>query len=274
MKLLSSNIEEDRAAEKNLMSQANQQADVFAKALSAAPSGFVAAPGTFIGGDSRVQIGLGGNGGGGVSCIGSGTAGLDYPRPPSVSTMKCASVVGGSVDATVGRGSGGEKEAAVARVRGLFAALKTVGKSEGGAKVMVPTMPGVPSRGGGVVADGATGGGGGGSAGGGGGATGNERCREGFADAGGPKAPTVVCADASAVPSSTVNIAPAAAGGGPAEHETNPSDDSGKLQVRNRPKLMTARGKILHLLYASISCNGFSWKWPMMARARVFSPTV
>ena len=117
---------------------------MFAKALAAAPAGCTAALGTVV--DPRLPIVFGGRGvrSGGVTGVGSGTAGLDYPRPPAVSKPKCNNAVGGKADAAAAAArGGGEKEAALTRVKSLFAALKvTVGNGQGGATV-VTTASGV-----------------------------------------------------------------------------------------------------------------------------------
>ena len=145
IQLLRKYAEEDRTAENNILSQANQQAEMFAKALAAAPAGCTAALGTVV--DPRLPIVFGGRGvrSGGVTGVGSGTAGLDYPRPPAVSKPKCNNAVGGKADAAAAAArGGGEKEAALTRVKSLFAALKTVGNGQGGATV-VTTASGIPS---------------------------------------------------------------------------------------------------------------------------------
>ena len=144
IQLLRKYAEEDRTAENNILSQANQQAEMFAKALAAAPAGCTAALGTVV--DPRLPIVFGGRGvrSGGVTGVGSGTAGSDYPRPPAVSKPKCNNAVGGKADAAAAAArGGGEKEAALTRVKSLFAALKvTVGNGQGGATV-VTTASGV-----------------------------------------------------------------------------------------------------------------------------------
>ena len=235
IQLLRKHAEEDRTAENNILSQANQQAEMFAKALAAAPAGCTAALGTVV--DPRLPIVFGGRGvrSGGVTGVGSGTTGLDYPRPPAVSKPKCNNAVGGKADAAAAAArGGGEKEAALTRVKSLFAALKTVGNGQGGATV-VTTASGVPSsRAVGASAVGASAAGasaGGASAGGGDVGGGNDLCAQVFAGAG-PKAPTAVCTYAGDVLAMTKNLAPAATEGGTTGRETMPLDDNVRRQVR------------------------------------------
>lgn len=150
MQRLRVNVAEDRSAEHEVLSQARHEAKTLDKALSACvhPAGAAAAAGGFaattatsgatlfgITDGSRISNGFGDSGGGGgdVSAIGSGTVGLDYPRPSSVSTAThrteaaAGNAGGGLGGGCLAGGGAGPGEPALRRVRELFAALETVG---------------------------------------------------------------------------------------------------------------------------------------------------
>ncbi|CAN0155782.1 unnamed protein product, partial [Ectocarpus sp. 13 AM-2016] len=141
MQQLRNEVAEDREAEHAIMSQARHQLTVLESTLSAYNS--TRTKGCFI--SAAGGCGGGGDGGvGGVAAgIGSGTAGLDYPRPPDVSaatakknsgTNAAACAAGGASGAngSVGADSleGSAAAAGLARVRELFALLEVVGSGE------------------------------------------------------------------------------------------------------------------------------------------------
>ncbi|CAB1115268.1 unnamed protein product [Ectocarpus sp. CCAP 1310/34] len=141
MQQLRNEVAEDREAEHAIMSQARHQFTVLESTLSAYDS--TRTTGCLV--SAAEGCGGGGDGGvGGVAAgIGSGTAGLDYPRPPDVSaatvkkipgTSAAASAAGGvsGANGRVGAGSleGSAAAAGLARVRELFALLEVVGSGE------------------------------------------------------------------------------------------------------------------------------------------------
>lgn len=145
---LSSNVSEDRSAEKSILSQARREASTLDEILSAAATvatstSTTASPGGGIrfgtDGTSRIADSSfsanssGGSDRGDTNNFGSGTVGLDFPQPPSVSTSKKSTISQGGVLNQEHSHSGfwmeEDRATALRRVKELFAALETVGKN-------------------------------------------------------------------------------------------------------------------------------------------------
>lgn len=140
MQQLRTDLAEDRAAEQAIMSQARNQSELLTQTLSAFKGAWMTdildASGCYRGDGGCVH-----------GIVGSGNAGLDFPRPSSVSAKGGATISpscpspagGGGGSAVVFNGGGGEggREVAVAaaaagltRVRDLFALLEVVGTDD------------------------------------------------------------------------------------------------------------------------------------------------